>query len=40
MSWSDVRFFTFLFVCIFLFDGTPDVWDKLHEKVMGMEVCK
>lgn len=40
MSWSDVRLMMFIFTCIFLFDGTPDVWDKLHEKVMSTEVCK
>ena len=31
-----------LAVCIlvFFFNGEPDVWDKLHDKVMSVEVCK
>jgi hypothetical protein len=29
-----------LLVIVFLFYGEPDVWDKLHNYVMSMEVCK
>ncbi|CAB4181219.1 hypothetical protein UFOVP1300_27 [uncultured Caudovirales phage] len=27
-------------VLLFLFQGEPDVWDKLHAKAMSMETCK
>jgi hypothetical protein len=35
--------FRYVFVAvafIFLFEGEPDVWDRLHDKAMSMEVCK
>lgn len=25
---------------VFLFHGTPNVWDRLHEKAMGTTECK
>ena len=34
---KDVLIFMLL---VFLFAGEPDVWDKLHDKVMSMEQCK
>jgi hypothetical protein len=40
MSWGDVRFWIFLGICVFLFDGTPDVWDKLHDHAMQIGQCK
>jgi len=35
MSRRDLAFWGFVFLCIFLFQGTPDIWDKLHAKVMA-----
>lgn len=29
-----ILFFAFIAVLFFLFSGTPDVWDKLHERAM------
>jgi hypothetical protein len=40
MSWQDIRGVVMLMVVVFLFAGEPDVWDKLHDKVMSMENCK
>ena len=40
MSTDLFRYVIVVFVLIFLFDGDPDVWDKLHNKAMGMEACK
>lgn len=40
MSANDFRFLVWIFLVVFLFDGEPDVWDKLHDKVMNMETCK
>jgi len=40
MSWQDIRGIVMLMVVVFLFIGEPDVWDKLHDKVMSMENCK
>lgn len=40
MSSDDFRFFVLFLVLMFLFAGEPDVWDKLHDKAMSVEVCK
>jgi hypothetical protein len=40
MSNNELRFWIWLFVVLFVFNGEPDVWDKLHDYVMHMEVCK
>jgi hypothetical protein len=40
MSANDFRFWVWLFVVVFLFYGEPDVWDRLHEKAMSMEIAK
>lgn len=40
MSADTMRYLFACLVLIFLFDGEPDVWDRLHDKVMSMEVCK
>lgn len=40
MTRDESRFWIWLFVVVFLFYGEPDVWDKLHEKIMNMETCK
>lgn len=40
MSADTFRYVIVVFVLIFLFDGEPDVWDKLHDKIMNMETCK
>lgn len=40
MSNNDARLWIWIFVVVFLFYGDPDVWDRLHEKAMSMEVCK
>ena len=38
MSADFFRYVIVVFVLIFLFEGEPDVWDRLHEKAMSMEV--
>ena len=40
MSADALRYILVVFVLIFLFDGDPDVWDKLHDKAMQIETCK
>jgi hypothetical protein len=40
MSSSDFRFWLWLGVVVFLFYGDPDVWDRLHERVMATAECK
>ena len=40
MSNNDLRFMVWLLVLVFLFQGEPNVWEKLHDYVMHMEVCK
>lgn len=40
MSADDMRFWIWLGVVLFLFYGEPDVWDKLHDSVMSVGVCK
>ena len=40
MSADDLRFWVFIWIAVFLFYGEPDVWDKLHDKVISMEICK
>ena len=40
MSADTIRYVIVCLVLIFLFDGEPDVWDRLHEKAMSMEVTK
>lgn len=40
MSADTVRYVIVVLVLIFLFDGDPDVWDRLHDKAMGVEVAK
>jgi len=40
MKIDDVVFAVFVLALAFLFAGDPDVWDKLHEKAMSVEVCK
>ena len=39
MSANDARFWAWLFIVVFLFYGEPDVWDRLHDKVMSMQTC-
>ena len=39
MSNSDLKFWVFILVLVFLFNGEPDVWDRLHEKAMSMQTC-
>ena len=34
MNSNDFRFGMAALVCIFLFSGEPDVWDKLHERAI------
>ena len=40
MSASDMRFWIWLGVVVFLFYGEPDVWDRLHDAAMKIEACK
>ena len=40
MSGNQFRFMVWLLVLVFLFHGEPNVWDRLHEKAMSMEICK
>ncbi len=40
MSGNQFRFMVWLLVLVFLFQGEPNVWDRLHEKAMSMEICK
>ena len=40
MSASDMSFWIWLAVVVFLFYGEPDVWEKLHDYAMNVEVCK
>lgn len=35
MSWYDIRFYVLVIALVFLFDGTPDVWDHLRDIAMG-----
>ncbi len=37
---KDLGFVLAVLVLVFLFQGEPDVWDKLHAKAMTMEFCK
>jgi len=37
---NELGFVLAILVLVFLFQGEPDVWDKLHAKAMSMEVCK
>lgn len=40
MSANDFRFWLFLLVAVFLFWGDPDVYDKVHDYAMNLEMCK
>ena len=42
MSWRDIRLITIFLLLAFLFEGDPDVWDKLRERAMKSttEECK
>lgn len=40
MNRQDIALVITILVLIFLFQGEPDVWDKLHGMVMNMENCK
>jgi hypothetical protein len=40
MSNSELKFWVWLFVVVFVFYGDPDVWDKMHDYVMHIETCK
>lgn len=41
MNRPDVAFILIVLGLIFLFQGEPDVWDKLRERAMNnAEVCK
>jgi hypothetical protein len=40
MSANDFRFWLFLLVAVFLFWGDPDVYDKVHDYAMHLEVCR
>ena len=40
MSADTFRYVLVCLILIFLFDGEPDVWDRLHDKAMNVEVCK
>lgn len=40
MNQQDVALLVAFLVLFFLFQGEPDVWDKLHGIVMNMESCK
>jgi hypothetical protein len=37
---NDFAWLFVLLALVFLFQGDPDVWDKLREKAMTMETCK
>lgn len=36
MKGEDIAFWLFLLAMIFLFEGTPDVWDRLHAAALGI----
>lgn len=40
MTGNDLRFWIVVWVTVFMFIGEPDVWDKLHDMAMSVEVCK
>jgi hypothetical protein len=40
MSRSEFLFIFTTLALIFLFQGEPDVWDRLHERAMNMPLCK
>lgn len=40
MDRNDILFVIMILGLIFLFDGEPDVWDKLHEQAMQSTSCK
>jgi hypothetical protein len=40
MNRQDIALVVTGLVLFFLFQGDPDVWDKLHDRVMSMENCK
>lgn len=37
MSADTLRYILVVFALIFLFDGDPDVWDKLHDKALQVQ---
>lgn len=37
---DDLIFLFIVLALLFLFAGDPDVWDKLHERVMTTAECK
>lgn len=39
MSRSDFLLLLSVLALVFLFQGDPDVWDKLHDRAMNVE-CK
>lgn len=40
MNRPDVALLITTLALIFLFQGDPDVWDKLHSMIMNIENCK
>jgi len=32
---SEILFYAFILALFFVFDGEPDLWDKLHDQAMG-----
>jgi hypothetical protein len=36
MSTEDLTLWVFVLALVFLFSGTPDVWDRLHAAAMGV----
>jgi hypothetical protein len=34
MSWENIRLLIASLVVIFLFEGDPDLWDRLHDSAM------
>lgn len=40
MNRQDVALILVVLGLIFLFQGDPDVWDKLRDRAMATETCK
>jgi len=37
---KDLGFILSILLLVFLFQGEPDVWDKLHDRAMAMDICE
>lgn len=37
---SGIMFFVFILALFFVFDGKPDLWDKLRDRAMESAECK